>query len=246
MSASRQLTKPSGGVSNRVLLAIGLIAAVVYLIAMWAKLPTVQLMTKGIPVLCMIVWLWMLPRDGFANTIMTGLAVSLVADLVMQWDQSLFLPGLLIFLVAQIIYIVAFVGVAKRGSWVRLLPFAAWGVIAFLLLSPYLGDLLLPVAIYIVAIVSMMWRAAVTVGAQGKTHDFELAAALGAISFGLSDTLLALNRFIWHDTLTMFSITAAAPFVPTLTITLYWLGQWGLALAAGWEAKDRARDTAVK
>ena len=78
-------------------------------------------------------------------------------------------------------------------------------------------------------------------GSQGKSRDFELAALLGAIAFGLSDTLLALNRFIWHDTLTMFSITEAAPFIPTLTMTLYWLGQCGLALAAGWEAKDRAR-----
>ncbi len=243
MNTSPQNVKPSGGISNRVLLIIGLIAALAYIIGMWAKFPNaVQLITKAIPLLCMLVWLWTtVPRDRFANLIMAGLAVSLVADLVMQWDKSLFLPGLLIFLVAQIIYIVAFVGVTKRGSWLRLLPFAVWGVVAFFLLNPYLSDLLLPVAIYIVAIVSMMWRAAATVGAQGKTRDFELAALLGAIAFGLSDTLLALNRFIWHDTLTMFNINEAAPFIPTLTITLYWLAQWGLALAAGWEAKDRAR-----
>jgi alkenylglycerophosphocholine hydrolase len=242
MSTSQPGTNQSSRISSRALFAIGLIAALTYIIGMWAKFPNgVQLVTKAIPLLCMLVWLWMLPRDRFANTIMAGLAVSLVADLVMQWDKSMFLPGLLIFLVAQIIYIVAFVGVTKRGSWVRLLPFAVWGAIALLLLQPYLSDLLLPVAIYIVAIVSMMWRAAATVGAQGKTRDFELAALLGAISFGLSDTLLALNRFIWHDTLTMFSITEAAPFIPTLTMTLYWLGQCGLALAAGWEAKDRAR-----
>jgi len=246
MSTSQQGANRSGGVSNRVLLAIGLIAAVVYIIAMWAKLPTVQLITKGIPVLCLIVWLWTLPRDRFANLILAGLAVSLAADLVMQWDKSLFLPGLLIFLVAQIIYIVAFYGVSKRGSWVQLLPFAVWGLIAFLILNPYLGDLLLPVAVYIAAIVTMMWRAAALVGAQGKSQDFELAALLGAIAFGLSDTLLAFNHFIWHDTLTFFNINQAAPFVSTLVIILYWLGQWGLALSAGWEAKDRARGTLSK
>ena len=246
MSTSQQGTNRSGGVSNRVLLAIGLIAAVVYIIAMWAKLPTVELITKGIPVLCLIVWLWTLPRDRFANLIMAGLAVSLVADLVMQWDKSLFLPGLLIFLVAQVIYIAAFLGVSKRGSWVRLLLFAVWGLIAFLILNPTLGDLLLPVAVYIIAIVTMMWRAAALVGAQGKSRDFELAALLGAIAFGLSDTLLAFNHFIWHDTLTFFNINQAAPFISTLVIILYWLGQWGLALSAGWEAKDRARGTLSK
>ena len=242
MSTSAQGAKPSGGVSSRALFAIGLIAALTYIIGMWATFPNgVQLVTKAIPLVCMLVWLWTLPRDRFANTIMAGLAVSLVADLVMQWDKSMFLPGLVIFLVAQIIYIVAFVGVTKRVSWVRLLPFAVWGIVAFLILSPYLSDLLLPVAVYIIAIITMMWRAAATVGAQGKTRDFELAAMLGAISFGLSDTLLAFNRFIWNDTLTFFNINEAAPFISTLVIVLYWLGQWGIALAAGWEAKDRAR-----
>lgn len=242
MSTTQQGTNPAGGISNRVLLAVGLVAALVYIIGLWARFPdAVQLITKGIPVLCLIVWLVTLPRDRFANLILAGLAVSLVADLVMQWDRSLFLPGLLIFLIAQIIYTVAFLGVTKRGSWVRLLPFAAWGVVALLMLNPYLGDLLLPVAVYIIAIVVMMWRAAALTGAQGKARDFELAAVLGAVAFGLSDTLLAFNRFIWHNTLTMFSITEAAPFISTLIMMLYWLAQWGLALAAGWEAKDRAR-----
>ena len=244
MSTTQQGANRSGGVSARVLLAIGLIAAAVYIVSMWIKLPTVELITKGIPVLCLIVWLWAMPRDHFANLIMVGLIVSLAGDLVMQWDKALFLPGLLIFLVAQLIYIAAFWGVARRASWVRLLPFAAWGVIAFLILNPQLSDLVLPVAVYIIAIVSMMWRAAALVGAQGKSRDFELAALLGAIAFGLSDTLLAFNRFIWHDTLTFFNINQAAPFVSTLVIILYWLGQWGIALSAGWEARDRARGVA--
>ncbi len=236
----------SGVVPTRALLVIGLIAAVVYIVSLWTKLPTVQLITKGIPVLCLIVWLAGLPRDRFANLILAGLVVSLVADLVMQWDSALFLPGLVIFLVAQLIYITAFVGVIQRGSWVRLIPFAIWGVIAFLILNPYLRDLLLPVAVYIVAIVAMMWRAAALVGAQGKSRDFELAALLGAIAFGLSDTLLALNRFIWHDALTFFNINEAAPFISTLVIILYWLAQWGITLAAGWETKDRARGALAK
>jgi uncharacterized membrane protein YhhN len=223
----------SGAVSGRALLVVGLIAAAVYIVSLWIKADTLALITKGIPVLCLIVWLWTMPHDRFANFILAGLVASLVADLVMQWDRSLFLPGLLIFLVAQLIYIAAFLSVTKRGSWVRLLPFAAWGIIAFLILNSYLGDLLLPVAVYIVAIVTMMWRAAALVGAQGKSRDFELAALLGALAFGLSDTLLALNRFIWHDTLTFFNINEAAPFISTLVIILYWLGQWGIALSAG-------------
>lgn len=246
MSTSQPEHKRSVGLSARTLAIIGLIAAAVYIIALWANWPFVQLITKGIPLLCLIVWLFRLPRDGYANLIIAALIVSLVADLVLQWDKSLFLPGLVIFLVAQIIYIVAFFSMSRRGSWVRLIPFAVWGIIAFLILNPYLGDLLLPVVVYIVAIVVMMWRAAALVGAHGRVETFEMIALVGALAFGLSDTLLALNRFIWHDTLTMFSIQESAPFIATLIIILYWLAQWSLALSAGWEAKDRAHVQAAK
>jgi len=245
-SSSGASAKPSGWGLSRILAVIGLISAAIFIVAMWVNLPAVELVTKGIPVLCMIIWLFKLPRDRFSTLIMAGLIVSLVADLVMQWDKALFVPGLLIFLVAQIIYIVAFVSMAKRGSWLRLLPFVMWGVIAFLILSPYLGDQLLPVVVYLVAIVIMMWRAAALVGAHGRLETFELAAFVGALAFGLSDTLLALNRFIWHDTLTMFSIQESAPFIGTLVMILYWLGQLGIALAAGWETKDRAHAAAKK
>jgi len=245
-SASGASAKPSGWGLSRILSVVGLIAAAIYIVAMWVNLPLVELITKGIPLLCMIIWLFKLPRDGFANLIMAGLIVALIADLVLQWDKGLFVPGLLIFLVAQIVYIVAFVSMSRRGSWVRLIPFAVWGLIAFLILNPYLGDLMLPVVVYLVAIEIMMWRAAALVGAHGRVETFELAALVGALAFGLSDTLLALNHFIWHDTLTMFSIQESAPFIGTLVMILYWLGQLGIALAAGWEAKDRAHAVAKK
>jgi alkenylglycerophosphocholine hydrolase len=245
-SPSGASSSRSGRGLSRILLVVGLIAALIFIVGMWANLPAVELITKGIPVLCLIIWLFKLPRDRFANLIMIGLIISLVADLVMQWDKALFLPGLLIFLVAQIVYSVAFIGVSRRGSWLRLLPFAVWGGVAFLILNPYLADLQLPVMAYIVAIVVMMWRAAALMGAQGRVETFELIALVGAIAFGLSDTLLAFNRFIWHGTLTMFSIQESAPFISTLVIILYWLGQLGIALAAGWEAKDRARTVAKK
>lgn len=225
----------------RTLALIGLIAAAVYIIALWANWPIVQLITKGIPLLCMIIWLFRLPRDGFANLIMAGLIVSLVADLVLQWDKTLVVPSLLIFFLAQLLYMAAFVSITRHGSWVRLIPFAVWGLIVFLILNPYLGDQQLPIVVYIVALVILPWRAAALLSSHGQLETFELGALAGVLAFALSDTLLLLNRFIWHDTLTMFSVQESAPFIATLIMILYWLGQWAIALAAGWEAKDRAR-----
>ncbi len=244
MSTSQQGVKQTRGVPARTLAIVGLIAAIVYIVSLWIKLPTVELITKGIPVLCLIVWVFGLPRDRYATLILAGLIFSLIGDLLLQISSDLFVPGLLAFLVAQLCYSAAFLGVTRKGSWLRLLPFAVWGLVGFLILNPYLGNMLAPVALYIVVIVVMMWRAAALPGSHGASQTFELAALLGAIAFGLSDTLLALNRFIWHDTLTFFNIQEAAPFVSTLVIILYWLGQWGIALSAGWEAKDRARGAA--
>jgi len=245
-SSSGASAKPSGWGLSRILSVVGLIAAAIYIVAMWINLPLVELITKGIPVLCLIIWVFKLPRDRFANLILAGLVFSLAGDLILQVSKDMFVIGLLSFLVAHLFYIAAFLGVTRRGSWVRLLPFVVWGLIAFLILQPYLGDMLLPVAGYVIVIEIMMWRAAALAGAHGRVETFELAALVGALAFGLSDTLLAFNRFIWHDTLTMFSIQESAPFIGTLVIILYWLGQLGIALAAGWKAKDRARGVAKK
>ncbi len=245
-SASGGSSSPSGWGLSRILLVVGLIAALIFIVGLWANLPAVELITKGIPVLCLIFWVFKLPRDRFANLIMVGLVFSLAGDLLLQVSKDLFVIGLLSFLVAHLFYIAAFLGVTRRGSWVRLLPFVVWGLIAFLILQPYLGDMLLPVAGYVIAIEIMMWRAAALAGAHGRVETFELAALVGALAFGLSDTLLALNRFIWHDTLTLFNLQQAAPFVGTLVMILYWLGQLGITLAAGWEAKDRAHAMAKK
>ncbi|HTP06816.1 MAG TPA: lysoplasmalogenase [Anaerolineae bacterium] len=241
MSTSQQVTKRLGGVSTRVLALVGLIAAAIYIIALWANWPSVELIAKGIPLLCLIVWLFRLPRDGFANLIMAGLLVSLIADLVMQWDKSLFVPALFIFLVAQLVYLAAFVSVSRHGRWAWLIPFVVWGLIVFLILNPYLGDQQLPIVVYLVALVILPWRAAAMLRSHGQLETFELGALVGTLAFALGDTLLLLNHFIWHDTLTMFSVQESAPFIGTLVIILYWLGQWALALAAGWETKDRAR-----
>ena len=156
MSTSQQGAKSSAGVSARALLIVGLVAAVVYIVSLWINLPLLELITKGIPVLCLIVWVFVLPRDRYANLIMIGLIFSLAGDLLLQVSNDLFVIGLLSFLVAHLFYIAAFLGVARKGNWLRLLPFAAWGLIAFLILSPYLGSMLLPVGAYVIVIVIMM------------------------------------------------------------------------------------------
>ena len=74
----------------------------------------------------------------------------------------------------------------------------------------------LPVGAYVLVIAVMMWRASALLGSStGRS------AAVGAVLFGLSDTLIALDRF--HE---------AIPGVRYPIILLYWAGQLGITLWA--------------
>lgn len=247
-STSSVAAKSSMSTSDRTLFAFGAIGGVTCIIAMWFKLPLLQVISAEVPVLCTVIWLLRKPGSTFARLILTGLIASMIANLLMGLDPSLLLAGILVFIAAQIIYSIAFLSVSRRGGWVRLVPFVAWGLIAFLILTqnanPPLesGNLVLPMALYVLVVVVMMWRASTLIGAQGRKREFEIAATMGALMLGLSDTLTALNRFIWHDTFTMFNVLSYAPFITMIAIILYWMAQWVLSLAAGWEASDNARN----
>jgi alkenylglycerophosphocholine hydrolase len=248
-SVSQPAAKQSLSTSDRALFALGAIGGITCIVAMWFRLPILQVISGEVPVLCVVIWLARRPGSRFARLILTGLIASMIADLLMWLEPSWLTAGIMVFVVAQVIYTIAFLTVSRRGSWVRLVPFFAWGLLAFLILvqnakPPLEGSgLTLPMAAYVVVVVVMMWRATALMGSQGKTREFEIAATLGVLSLGLSDTLTALNRFIWHDTFTFFDIQRFAPFISMLAIILYWLAQWVLSLAAGWEASDNARNT---
>jgi uncharacterized membrane protein YhhN len=66
-----------------------------------------------------------------------------------------FIPGLVSFLFAHLFYIAAFTSGTGFGfSW-RLLPCAVCGILIFSILAPYLGEMKLPVVVYVVVILVM-------------------------------------------------------------------------------------------
>jgi uncharacterized membrane protein YhhN len=205
---------------ERALLAAAALAALAYL-ALWPSAPRPWLaVVKPVPVLCLAAWCW--PRSGprAARLISAGLVVSAVGDVLLVYDR-LFLAGVGVFLVAHLCYTGAFLARTRRPRPFRLLPFLAWGAAAFALLGPVLGSLMAPVGVYMLAICVMMWRAAACVGAAGEPRREAWWALAGAVMFGLSDTMLALHRFLtpWPD-------------APYLVMVLYWTGQAGLARSA--------------
>jgi uncharacterized membrane protein YhhN len=196
------------------LAAIGLLAAVAYFAGGGA--PALRLAFKPVPVLALAAWVAMRSTRLDGRLVAAGLVASAAGDALLEWGT--FLPGLVAFLCAHLVYIAAFVAGERRLALPRLLPFAAWGVASFGHLRAGLGSLVVPVAGYVAVITTMMWRAAARVGSPNVPRKAALLGLAGALSFGASDTLLAVNRFV-----------DPVPGAGWLVIVLYWLGQWGIA-----------------
>ncbi len=170
-----------------------LLAGVIALLAL-ADLGTFYAILKPIPI-------WMLlglaSRSPFAKTrrghaLLIGLALSSIGDITLGLPIELALVlGIAAFFFAQSAYAASFFALFQfRASR---LPLAAavllWAVVMAYILHGRLGDLALPVFLYLSVIATMMLTAA-----------FRSPAALtvfyGAAIFGLSDSMIAIDRFV--------------------------------------------------
>jgi uncharacterized membrane protein YhhN len=159
---------------------------------------------------------------AYTALIAVGLTCSLAGDIFLMLPQDRFIPGLVSFLLAQLAYIAAFIRAADRPlsgtSVLPLIPLLGYGFVVFAILRPHLGPLMVPVLAYMVVILVMGWRA-IEYARQYPTPG-PLAAALGALLFIVSDSVLALNRF-------------ARPFraAQALVLGTYFIAQWLIALS---------------
>lgn len=202
---------------------IGLGAAVLYLLGLWFDSGLLQLLSKCVPVVCMALWVGAFSAGPYAGLLKSGLYLSALGDffLVFGDKPAFFVLGLLSFLGAHLLYCGAFANRAKRLSPLAGLLAYGFGLSMFLYLQPGLGGMTLPVLAYVLVISTMLWRALAATGANGPSTTEELAGAVGAVFFTLSDSLLALNKF--HAPL------AGAAYSVILT---YWIGQFLIARSA--------------
>jgi uncharacterized membrane protein YhhN len=195
------------------LFAVGALASGAYLWAYAGARSGLAVALKPVPVLCLAAWVASGARGTAAWLIVAGLVVSLVADVVIERS---FLGGLGLFLVAHLLYIGAFFARASALRPALALPFVAWGVVVLWRLWPGLGPMRVAVVVYAVAICTMMWRATAAIGLPGGW-----AAAIGAVLFAASDTLIAMDRF--HKPI---------GGVQYPIMLLYWAGQALIAASA--------------
>ena len=176
------------------------------------------LVFKPLPVLCLMLWVLRESPRAYRNRVAAGLALSLLGDVLIERS---FVAGLAAFLLAHVAYVGAFLADTRRLRLLRALPIAAYGAGMTEFLWPGLAGMRLPVVAYVIAICTMLWRAAARVGHAGAARPAERMALAGAIFFALSDTFIAVDRF--H---------APIPAASVPIMLLYWAGQLGIAASA--------------
>lgn len=133
-------------------------------------------------------------NEWYHYLILIGLLCSLLGDIFLMLKNRKFSAGLISFLIGHCFYIAAFATQLETEPTLSIyLTFTLAGMVVFVWLSKGLQEYLMPVAIY-TAVISIMSVMAVSMYIE-MPNALTLSAALGAILFQFSDSMLAINKF---------------------------------------------------
>jgi len=170
----------------------------------------------------------------YRRTILLGLGFSLLGDIFLMLPMDLFLAGLGAFLLAHLCYMGAFfAGSDARTRLVSITPFALFGVANLVGLLPRLENAMrVPVIAYVIALLLMagfaLARARSLRAQESATSAVAVSArlaAIGAVFFVASDTLLAWDRF-----------GGSLPLASLWVLATYFIAQWHIARSVDLQA----------
>jgi uncharacterized membrane protein YhhN len=151
------------------------------------------------PALMLVLWLETGRSNVFTKLVFLALACSWAGDISLMFT-GYFIYGLAFFLIAHIFYLVSVLQIKGQKGILQFQPLFALPIVVYLvlllsLLSGFLDKLKVPVFIYGIVICSF-WAA--TMNLFWKT-DRNIASLFffGSLQFVLSDSLLAVNRFVY-------------------------------------------------
>lgn len=207
--------------AKRALTGLAAAAALTFLSGHDGWEPALRTAVKVVPCTVMAV-LALVGADSRPRRLLgAGLALSVLGDALLEWSDDLFIPGLLAFLTAHLLYIAGLALQWPGWAPLRGLPGLVFAGAVFALLLPGLGPLTLPVGVYSLVIAAMLWRATLGIGRPGVDPTLARLAAAGALLFVVSDAILAINKF-----------ATPLPLARLLNMSSYWGGQALLCAAA--------------
>ena len=158
------------------------------------------------------------------DSMILALLFSLLGDILLMFvfkSPHFFTGGLIAFLLAHIMYIVIFLKKKnlKQSYYIFTLLLVVYASGLFYLIKNDLGDMLVPVILYIVVILTMALSAFIREKQLNSISYF--LVLLGAILFVASDSILALNKFykpILYPQVSIMLTYGLAQFLITLGI----------------------------
>ncbi|RUR69567.1 hypothetical protein EJP67_21160 [Variovorax guangxiensis] len=139
------------------------------------------------------------PITGFDGLLLAGLVASLAGDVLLMGPGGMFVPGLVCFLLAHLAYIALFrigVGLFPRPGALAATLLVGAGMYAFLWHGGLPAALRIPVGAYVVVIACMAAQAIGRAAVLRRADPSAAWVAVGACFFMLSDSLLAINKFV--------------------------------------------------
>lgn len=159
-----------------------------------------------------------IPEDHRARHFLFALIFSALGDACLVWREVLFVPGLLLFAVAQILYFKGLDGSATKSRTKEL--FILLGLDIYLIIQSGIDSYVLSalVGMYCALIFAVAWRATARYESEGSKAA--LTGCAGALVFTISDFLIAVDK--WG-----FSV----PFAPSMIMSSYYIAQLLLSLS---------------
>jgi uncharacterized membrane protein YhhN len=160
----------------------------------------------------------------YRRLVLAGIACSLLGDVLLMLPGDLFVPGLLAFLCGHLCFIAAFTGDCRFAArpWLLLATLGFGAVNMVLLWGAIAPALRMPLIVYVEVLASMGGQALVRARVLAHRGDPQAPAArlaaIGGLTFMLSDCLLAWNRF-----------DGPLPWSSLWVLAAYYLALWWIA-----------------
>lgn len=171
----------------------------------------------------------------FFKFILLGIIFSFFGDVFLMFDEIeplFFIAGLGSFLIAHICYVIAFLRDIKNTGKplsngqkaTSIIPFLVFSSTFFFLIKDGLGDMLVPVLAYTL-VISLMGITA-SMRANNTSRSSFIWVLVGAIMFILSDSTIALNKFVFT------SPDTPLPYARIIIMGLYITAQYFIAMGS--------------
>ncbi len=188
---------------KKIALAVFILSVVGIVVFEFTHISVIHVISKPLIVISLLAYYYSgSAREDRSPLFMLALIACLGGDIFLM-NPEYFVPGLVCFLIGHILYIFAYrqhqndeEADSLRGlQRVRLaFPIILAGTGLVVILYPVLGDMQIPVIIY-AAVITIMTLTALFRYGRTSTDSFWLVFA-GAVLFMISDSVLAVNKFL--------------------------------------------------